>query len=70
MEKEKEGQGKIKLRVLKNYPSPGGMLYKGDIVLLPKIYESYANSSEKIRVEDLMGRLHVIEATLLKKVTT
>ncbi len=68
MENGKEANAKIKLRVLKDYPSPGGMLYKGDIVLLPKIYESYANSSEKIRVEDLMGRLHVIEATLLKKV--
>lgn len=70
MEKEKEVNVKIKLRVLKDYPSPGGMLYKGDIVLLPKIYESYANSSEKIRVEDLMGKLHVIEGTLLEKVIT
>lgn len=69
MEEEKEVQGKIKLRVLKDYPSPGGMLYKGDIVLLPKIYESYANSSDKIRVEDLMGKLYVIEGTLLEKVT-
>ena len=69
MEKEKEVNTKIKLRVLKNYPSPGGMLYKGDIVLLSKKYESYANSKEKIKVEDLTGRLHVIEATLLKKVT-
>ena len=70
MEKGKEVNAKIKLRVLKDYPSPGGMLYKGDIVLLPKIYESYANSSEKIRVEDLMGKLHVIEGTLLEKVIT
>ena len=67
---KKEANVKIKLRVLKDYPSPGGMLYKGDIVLLPKIYESWAKSPERIRVEDVMGRLHVIEGTLLEKVIT
>ena len=37
----------IKLKVLKDYPSVEGMLHKGDVVLLDKKFESYANSSEK-----------------------
>jgi len=58
----------IKLRVTKDYPGVNGMLYKNDIVLLPKMYESYANRDEKIKVQDLTGRLHFIEGTFLERV--
>ena len=58
----------IKLRVTKDYPGINGMLYKGDIVLLPKQWESYANSKEKIKVQDMTGRLHFIEGTILVRI--
>ena len=58
----------IRLKVLKDYPSVEGMLYKDDIVLLDKKFESYANSSEKIKVQDMMGRLYIIEGTYLKRI--
>ena len=58
----------IKLKVLKDYPSVDGMLHKDDIVLLDKQYESYANSDEKIKVRDMMGRLYIIEGIYLKKI--
>ncbi len=44
------------------------MLNKDDIVLFNKKYESYANSSKKIKVQDLMGRLYIIEGIYLKKI--
>ena len=58
----------IKLKVLKDYPSVEGMLHKDDIVLLDKKFEGYANSSEKIKVQDLMGRLYIIEGIYLKRI--
>ena len=58
----------IKLKVLKDYPSVEGMLHKGDVVLLDKKFESYANSSEKIKVQDMMGRLYIIKGTYLKRI--
>ena len=58
----------IRLKVLKDYPSVEGMLHKDDIVLLDKKYESYANRSEKIKVQDLMGRLYIIEGIYLKRI--
>lgn len=58
----------IKLKVLKDYPSVEGMLHKGDVVLLDKKFESYANSSEKIKVQDMMGRLYIIEGIYLKRI--
>ena len=58
----------IKLKVLKDYPSVEGMLHKDDIVLLEKNYESYANSSQKIKVKDQMGRLYIIEGIYLKQI--
>ena len=58
----------IRLKVLKDYPSVEGMLHKDDIVLLDKKYESYANSCEKIKVQDLMGRLYIIEGIYLKRI--
>ena len=58
----------IRLKVLKDYPSVEGMLHKDDIVLLDKKFEGYANSSEKIKVQDLMGRLYIIEGIYLKKI--
>ena len=58
----------IKLKVMKDYPSVNGMLHKGDVVLLDKQFESYANSSEKIKVQDMMGRLYIIEGTYLKRI--
>jgi hypothetical protein len=44
------------------------MLHKGDIVLLDKRYESYASSTEKIKVRDMMGRIYIIEGIYLKKI--
>ena len=58
----------IRLKVLKDYPSVEGMLHKDDIVLLDKKLERYANSSEKIKVQDLMGRLYIIEGIYLKRI--
>ena len=58
----------VKFKVLKDYPSVEGMLHKDDIVLLDKKYESYANRSEKIKVQDLMGRLYIIEGIYLKRI--
>jgi hypothetical protein len=58
----------IKLKVLKDYPSVDGMLHKDDIVLLDKAYENYANSPEKIKVRDMMGRLYIIEGIYLKRI--
>ena len=58
----------IKFKVLKDYPSVEGMLHKGDVVFLDKKFESYANSSEKIKVQDMMGRLYIIEGTYLKRI--
>jgi hypothetical protein len=58
----------IRLKVLKDYPSVEGMLHKDDIVLLDKKFEGYANSSEKIKVQDLMGRLYIIEGIYLKRI--
>ena len=58
----------VKFKVLKDYPSVEGMLHKGDVVLLDKKYESYSNSSEKIKVKDLMGRLYIIEGIYLKRI--
>ncbi len=58
----------IKLKVLKDYPSVGGMLYKDDIVLVDKQYERYVNSSQKIKVQDMMGRLYIIEGIYLKQI--
>ena len=58
----------IRLKVLKDYPSVEGMLHKDDIVLLDKKFENYANSSEKIKVQDLMGRLYIIEGIYLKRI--
>ena len=58
----------IRLKVLKDYPSVEGMLHKDEIVLLDKKFEGYANSSEKIKVQDLMGRLYIIEGIYLKRI--
>ena len=58
----------IRLKVLKDYPSVEGMLHKDDIVLLDKKYERYANSSQKIKVQDIMGRLYIIEGIYLKQI--
>ena len=40
---------KIKLQVLKDYPTFDGMLYKDDIVYVEKKYESFLGE-EKIKV--------------------
>ena len=58
----------IRLKVLKDYPSVEGMLHKDDIVLLDKKFEGYANSSQKIKVQDLMDRLYIIEGIYLKRI--
>ena len=67
----------IRFKIIKDHPTVSGMLYKDeivmvdikdDIVLLDKRYESYANSSQKIKVKDLMGRLYIIEGIYLKRI--
>ena len=58
----------IRFKIIKDHPTVSGMLYKDDIVLLDKKFESYANSSEKIKVQDLMGRLYIIEGIYLKRI--
>jgi hypothetical protein len=58
---------KIKLQVLKDYPTFNGMLYKDDIVYVEKKYESFLNE-EKIKVYDATGKLFFIETILLKKI--
>ena len=58
----------IRFKIIKDHPTVSGMLHKDDIVVLDKKYESYANSSEKIKVQDLMGRLYIIEGIYLKKI--
>ena len=58
---------KIKLQVLKDYPTIDGMLYKDDIVYVEKKYESFLGE-EKIKVYDTTGKLFFIETILLKKI--
>ena len=48
MEKQMSAD-KIKLQVLKDYPTFDGMLYKDDIVYVEKKYESFLGE-EKIKV--------------------
>ncbi len=58
---------KIKLQVLKDYPTFDGMLYKDDIVYVEKKYESFLGE-KKIKVYDATGKLFFIETILLKKI--
>ena len=58
---------KIKLQVLKDYPTFNGMLYKDDIVYVEKKYESFMHE-QKIKVYDVTGKLFFIESKFLKKI--
>lgn len=53
----------MKYKVIKDYPTADGILYKGELV---KEYENKSNGH--IRVKDNMGRIWFVPRTILKKI--
>ena len=57
----------IKFKVVKDYPTVDGMLYKDDIVMAEEKYKSFLKS-EKIQVKDLTGKIWFLETKFLKQI--
>ena len=55
-----------KHRIVKNTPTPNGMLYENDVV---KVTELTGGHSETARVEDMTGRIFHINPRLLELIT-
>ena len=56
--------GMMKYKVLKDYPTADGVLYKGEMV---KEWNSISDKT-KIRVKDNMGRIWSVPKILIQKV--
>ena len=52
-----------KHRIIKNIPTPNGMLYENDIVVVTDLKGSH---DERARVEDMMGRIYHITPRVLE----
>ena len=50
-------------RITKNTPTPNGMLYENDVVILTELSGGH---DERARVEDLMGRIFHITPRVLE----
>ena len=59
-------QDTIKLKVIKDYSSHQGTLYKDSIVTVDSMYKSFLNT-EKIQVKDNTGKIWFIESKVLEK---
>ena len=52
-----------KHRIVKNTPTPSGMLYEGDIVTVTELSGGH---TEQARVEDMLGRIFHISPRVLQ----
>ena len=52
-----------KHRIIKNVPTPNGMLYENDIVIVTDLKGSH---DERARVEDMTGRIYHITPRVLE----
>ena len=59
---------KIKFKVLKDYPSVNGMLYKDPKVFIDETYKNIWKSQQKIKVKDDTGKIWYIETSFLELV--
>ena len=55
-----------KHKVLKNTPTPNGMLYEGEVVVVTDLAGGH---TEQARVEDMLGRIFHINPHLLELIT-
>ena len=55
-----------KHKVIKNTPTPNGMLYEGDVVVVTDLAGGH---TEQARVEDMLGRIFHINPHLLELMT-
>ncbi len=58
----------IKFKVVKDYPTIDGMLYKDDIVMVEEITKLPFSKSKKIQVKDLTGKIWFVESKYLKQI--
>ena len=54
----------VKYKVIRDYPTVEGMLYKNEIVKL----DNGDNKPNKIRVKDLTGKIWFVETKYLKQI--
>ena len=54
-------KGNVKYKVIKDYPTVDGMLYKNEIVKL----DNGDNKKDKLRVKDTTGRIWFVESKYL-----
>jgi hypothetical protein len=59
---------KIKFKVLKDYASVNGMLYKDTKVFIDEAYKHMWKSQHKMKVKDDMGKIWYIETSFLELV--
>ena len=52
-----------KHRIIKNIPTPNGMLYENDVVIVTDLKGSH---DERARVEDMTGRIYHITPRVLE----
>ena len=55
-----------KHRIIKNIPTPNGMLYENDVVIVTDLTGGH---SEQARVEDMVGRIFHISPRVLELIT-
>ena len=55
-----------KHRITKNTPTPSGMLYENDVVIVTDLTGGH---SEQARVEDMVGRIFHISPRVLELIT-
>ena len=55
-----------KHRIIKNTPTPNGMLYENDVVIVTELSGGH---DERARVEDMTGRIFHISPRVLELIT-
>tara|TARA_R110000796_G_C14459242_1_gene424298 strand:+ start:697 stop:885 length:189 start_codon:yes stop_codon:yes gene_type:complete len=58
----------VKFKVIKDYPTVSGMLYKDDIVMIDIKHKAFASANKKIKVKDLTGKIWFVETKYLKQI--